>query len=113
MVQKNLEHLLMMNFFLKLTNDIELQMKKHHWRICIRFICNGNLLLTPQMFDHYITFDPSLWWNNHYLVRTTKEHLSKISIKRKTVWFAGSNAKDISPFTKELANILKKKIKLI
>ena len=66
--RKNLEHLLMMNFFLKLTNDIELQMKKHHWRICIRFICNGNLLLTPQMFDHYIAFDPSLWWNNHYLV---------------------------------------------
>jgi len=67
--------------------------------------------LTPQMFDHYIAFDPSLWWNNHYLVRTAKEHLSKFPSNEKRVWFAGSNAKDISPFTKELANILKKENK--
>lgn len=67
--------------------------------------------LTPQMFDHYIAFDPSLWWNNHYLVRTAKEHLSKLPSNEKRVWFAGSNAKDISPFTKELANILKKENK--
>jgi predicted alpha/beta superfamily hydrolase len=32
--------------------------------------------LTPEMFDNYIAFDPSLWWNNHYLVRTAKEHLA-------------------------------------
>ena len=67
--------------------------------------------LTPQMFNHYIAFDPSLWWNNHYLVRTAKEHLSKFPSNEKRVWFAGSNAKDISPFTKELANILKKENK--
>ena len=31
----------------------------------------------PDMFDYYIAMDPSLWWNNHYLVRTAKEHLAK------------------------------------
>lgn len=63
--------------------------------------------LTPEMFDHYIAFDPSLWWNNHYLVRTAKEHLAKFSTEEKRLWFAGSKTKDISPFTKELAEIFK------
>jgi hypothetical protein len=62
--------------------------------------------LKPEMFDNYIAFDPSLWWNNHYLVRTAKEHLSKFPNTEKRVWFAGSDAEDVSPFTKELANIL-------
>lgn len=63
--------------------------------------------LTPEMFDNYIAFDPSLWWNNHYLVRTTKEHLSKFPTAEKRLWFAGSNATDVSPYTKELAEIFK------
>ena len=62
---------------------------------------------TPEMFDHYIAFDPSLWWNNHYLVRTAKEHLAKLPSTEKRIWFACSNTKEIAPFTKELANILK------
>ncbi|RZF57981.1 alpha/beta hydrolase [Sphingobacterium corticibacterium] len=63
--------------------------------------------LTPEMFDNYIAFDPSLWWNNHYLVRTSKDHLAKFPITKKRIWFAGSNAEDISPYTKELAGIFK------
>jgi len=63
--------------------------------------------LTPEMFDNYIAFDPSLWWNNHYLVRTAKEHLAKLPATEKRIWFAGSNATDVSPYTKELANIFK------
>jgi predicted alpha/beta superfamily hydrolase len=63
--------------------------------------------LTPDMFDHYIAFDPSLWWNNHYLVRTAKEHLAKFPTTEKRLWFAGSNAEDIFPYTKELANTFK------
>ncbi len=63
--------------------------------------------LTPEMFDNYIAFDPSLWWNNHYLVRTAKEHLASFPETEKRLWFAGSNAKDISVFTKELAKIFK------
>ena len=65
------------------------------------------LFLTPEMFDNYIAFDPSLWWNNHYLVRTANEHLVKFPSTDKRIWFAGSNAEDVSPFTKELAEIFK------
>jgi len=63
--------------------------------------------LTPDMFDNYIAFDPSLWWNNHFLVRTAKEHLAKLPSNDRRLWFAGSSAKDIAPYTKELAEVLK------
>lgn len=63
--------------------------------------------LTPDMFNNYIAFDPSFWWNNHYLVRTAKEHLSNFPKAEKRIWFAGSGAKDISPYTSELAEIFK------
>src|SRR5690606_29151377 len=63
--------------------------------------------LTPEMFDSYIAFDPSLWWNNHYLVRTAKEHLAKFPTPKKRLWFAGSDATDVSPYTKQLADIFK------
>ena len=64
-------------------------------------------LLHPEMFDFYIAFDPSLWWNNHYLIRTVKEHLAAFPIQKKKFWFAGSDAKDIYRHTRELSKILK------
>ncbi len=63
--------------------------------------------LTPEMFDNYIAFDPSLWWNNQYLVKTAKEHLAKFPTTEKRLWFASSSAKDIRNATKELAEIFK------
>lgn len=66
-------------------------------------------LLKPDLFDFYIAFDPSLWWNNHNLVTTAKDNLSKFPTSKKTFWFASSNTEDIVPFTKELATILKEK----
>jgi len=63
-------------------------------------------MLMPESFDFYIAFDPSLWWNNHHLVRETK-NLFKNGINKETkLWFAGSSAKDISEHTIELAKIL-------
>lgn len=62
--------------------------------------------LTPNMFDNYIAFDPSLWWNNHYLVRNAKRHLAKSLTTKKKLWFAGSSAKDIYQYIEELAKIL-------
>ncbi|MEO6301596.1 MAG: alpha/beta hydrolase-fold protein [Bacteroidia bacterium] len=64
-------------------------------------------LLTPEMFKNYIAFDPSLWWNNHYLVSIAKEHLAKFTTSEKRLWFAGSHEQTISPYTNEMANILK------
>ena len=64
------------------------------------------LLLHPEMFDFYIAFDPSLWWNDKHLVKTANEHLNHFSSKPKTFWFAGSNAKDIFKSTNKLSEIL-------
>ncbi len=66
-------------------------------------------LLKPELFDFYIAFDPSLWWNDKYLVKTADEHLDRISNTTKTFWFAGSSAKDISASAKKLSDVLKTK----
>lgn len=63
--------------------------------------------LTPEMFDNYIAFDPSLWWNNQYLVKTAREHLTQLSADEKRIWITSSNTTEISTYTKELANIFK------
>ncbi len=63
--------------------------------------------LTPDMFDNYIAFDPSLWWNDKYLIKTAKEHLNKFSPNKKRIWFAGSDAEDIFETVGKMADILK------
>ena len=65
------------------------------------------LFLKPDMFDYYIAFDPSLWWNNHELVRMAKGNLKKLPTSEKRLWFAGSGAEDIFIHTNELVKILK------
>ena len=61
----------------------------------------------PEMFDFYIAIDPSLWWNDHHLVKISKEKLAKFPSDEKRFWFAGSDAEDIYKFTRELENLLK------
>ena len=63
-------------------------------------------LLQPEMFDIYIAFDPSLWWNNTYLLKTAKQHLAGFPASPKTFWFAGSNTKDIYKNAGKLADAL-------
>lgn len=65
------------------------------------------LMLHPEMFDFYVAFDPSLWWNEKNLVKTAKENLAKFPTVQKKFWFAGSNAKDIYKNTRDLEKILK------
>jgi len=64
------------------------------------------LFLEPELFDNYIAFDPSLWWNNHYLVRSATEYLSNSPNSPKRLWFAGSDTEDIVQHTKKLAELL-------
>ncbi len=66
-------------------------------------------LLKPELFDFYIAFDPSLWWNNKYLVNNADEYLEKFTSHQKTFWFAGSNAEDISQTVNRLDTILRAK----
>ena len=62
--------------------------------------------LHSDMFDTYIAFDPSLWWNDHALIKNAKQHLNTLSQTKKQLWFASSDATDIIPHTESLAQIL-------
>jgi len=68
-------------------------------------------LLDNEMFDYYIAMDPALWYNDQYLVKNF-EKLSKENYhSEKKLWFAGSDAVDISTHTNELAKKLNEKDK--
>ena len=64
-------------------------------------------LLKPDMFDFYIAFDPSLWWNNKHLIKNAKEDLIKFPTTLIKFWFAGSDTKDISKTVGKFAVIMK------
>ncbi|HQX41530.1 MAG TPA: hypothetical protein PK779_08220, partial [Niabella sp.] len=66
-------------------------------------------LLQPESFDFYIAFDPSLWWNNQFLVKNAGGYLAKFPAQSKTFWFASSGTKDIRKPAKEFSNILHSK----
>lgn len=66
-------------------------------------------LSKPDMFDFYIAFDPSLWWNDKYLVKTANEYLDKFPKAQKTFWFASSQTEGIFETAEELAGILSAK----
>lgn len=64
-------------------------------------------LVKPEIFNFYIAMDPSLWWNDTYLVKNAKNYLSNFPDNEIRLWFAGSNATDISKATNNLAQIFK------
>lgn len=47
-------------------------------------------LLEPDLFDTYIAFDPSLWWNNQKLVNGAGERLRARPKLEKVLYFASS-----------------------
>ena len=47
-------------------------------------------LLAPDLFDTYIAFDPSLWWNDGALVKSTAERLHAHPKSKQALWFASS-----------------------
>ena len=63
-------------------------------------------LTSPEAFNFYIAMDPSLWWNDHYLARNSQTLLEKHGNDTVKLWFAGSDAKDISRYTNSIANTL-------
>ncbi len=64
-------------------------------------------LMAPDMFDNYIAFDPSLWWNKHTMTNGTAEYLKHFPKDAKRLWFAGSSVADIYPYTRQMAEALK------
>ncbi|MEO5898189.1 MAG: alpha/beta hydrolase-fold protein [Vicinamibacterales bacterium] len=62
--------------------------------------------LDHNLFDTYIAFDPSLWWNDDDLVKAAPERLKAIRATSKTLYFASSNEPGIVKNTEQLAAIL-------
>ena len=46
------------------------------------------LLTEPQLFDTYYSTDPSMWWNNDFVIKLASEKLGNIK-SQKVLWIAG------------------------
>ena len=64
-------------------------------------------LQKPESFDFYIAFDPSLWWNENYLVNNADTLLKNLPSNQTKLWFAGSSVEDIAQHTIKLSETLK------
>jgi predicted alpha/beta superfamily hydrolase len=60
----------------------------------------------PELFDTYIAFDPSLWWNNRKLVEGAGGLLRARPKLKKTLYFASSDEKEIAEDARRLAEVL-------
>jgi uncharacterized protein len=49
------------------------------------------LLLEPGLFDTYIAFDASVWWNNGQLVNSARDHVQSRLRSAKTLYLASSS----------------------
>jgi predicted alpha/beta superfamily hydrolase len=63
--------------------------------------------LEPALFDTYIALSPSLWWNDHALVRGAAETLRKNDLTAVTLFLSAADETDICPHTDALAGLLK------
>lgn len=46
------------------------------------------LLEKPELFDAYISIDPSIWWDNAYFLKKGKEKLTKKQFNKKSLYLA-------------------------
>ena len=63
------------------------------------------LLLEPDMFDTYIAFDPSVWWNNEQLLQDAPKYLKALKTQ-KTLYVANSNEKTIVELVNRFEKVL-------
>jgi predicted alpha/beta superfamily hydrolase len=63
-------------------------------------------LLEPELFDTYIAFDPSLWWNARALVDGAGERLRARPRLAKALYLASSDEPVIAAATQRLAEVL-------
>ena len=64
------------------------------------------LLLDPKLFNRYIAFDPSLWWNEHRLLDGCEMSLKTLDSTPRHFWFASSSTEGIQEHSRQLSNIL-------
>jgi len=65
------------------------------------------LLLEPDLFDTYVAFDPSLWWNNGQLVDQAKTLLRDYNGPTKALYVASSSDDAKIPESRRLLPALK------
>ncbi len=62
--------------------------------------------LEPELFDTYIAFDPSLWWNSGELVHRAGERLGTRGQRAQTLYLASSSEPIMERLTLELSRVL-------
>jgi predicted alpha/beta superfamily hydrolase len=65
-------------------------------------------LLEPTLFDTYVAFDPSLWWNDRKLLASAGERLKSRPDLKKTLYFAYSGEKGAPELGQRFADVLAK-----
>ena len=65
-------------------------------------------LLEPQLFDHYLAFDPSLWWNGGALPRQAAALLAKGAPGKRSLYLASSSETGIAVEVQRLSEVLEK-----
>jgi predicted alpha/beta superfamily hydrolase len=63
------------------------------------------LLTEPKMFDHYIAFSPSIWWNRDALLGTAPVQLKAFNGLNRTLYLSAASD-DVRPQTDTLAGIV-------
>lgn len=63
-------------------------------------------LKEPDLFNTYIAFDPSLWWNDGGLVKTAAADLKASRDRRRSIYLATSSQGDVDGTVSRLAAIL-------
>lgn len=63
-------------------------------------------LLEPDLFDHYVAVDPSLWWDGGRLVDQAATRVAKHPEGRSTLFLTTSRQAEIAALTTRLAKIL-------
>jgi predicted alpha/beta superfamily hydrolase len=64
-------------------------------------------LLEPDLFDTYIAFSPSVWWNDFSLVRGAADRLKAEPKLRKTLYLTHADEEDIASGSEVLAGALR------
>ena len=64
------------------------------------------LVREPDLFDTYIAFDPSLWWNDAKLTAAAAERIRSRTKPQATLYLATSNEEGIIGATQKFADVL-------
>ncbi|MEZ4417264.1 MAG: alpha/beta hydrolase-fold protein [Gemmatimonadota bacterium] len=65
------------------------------------------LALEPELFDTYIAFDPSVWWNREHLVEAAPKWIAGAGVAH-AVYLACSSEPELARLTRALAELLRR-----